>query len=225
MVGGSFLFAPPDLGRSGLPTRRSEAEQAAGRTRSPSSAVERHARCGQPAGAQRAPRFRPAMPVGANGETLLNARQPAGALVHLVAPPCSRLLHRAWVSAPRLAVRRPGAGRRRRVGAAVEGGLDAADGIAPDRMRWGDWPRGARSRVPSLARRAVQVRKLDGTVCPETCQVERACRGPAGAGGGPGWACGGAGAGAHRLHCGRGPWGAVASPFCPVRVGRFRCVL
>jgi len=54
--------------------------------------------------------------------------------------------------------------------------------MAPDRMRWGAWPRGARASVPSLVRRAVQAGSLDETVCPETCEVEKACRGPAGAG-------------------------------------------
>jgi len=48
--------------------------------------------------------------------------------------------------------------------------------MAPDRMRWGAWPRGARASVPSLVRRAVQAGSLDETVCPETCEVEKACR-------------------------------------------------
>jgi len=38
--------------------------------------------------------------------------------------------------------------------------------------------------VPSLVRRAVQAGSLDETVCPETCEVEKACRGPPGAGDG-----------------------------------------
>jgi len=49
-----------------------------------------------------------------------------GRLAPLASPPLS-----AGQRAPRLAVRRPGAGRRRRVGVAVEGGLDEADGMAP----------------------------------------------------------------------------------------------
>ena len=132
---------------------------------------------------------------------------------------------RARVSALRLAVRRPGAGRRRGVGAAGEGGLDEADGMAPDRMRGGAWPRGARASVPSLVRRAVQAGSLDETVRPETCEVEKACRGPfVAGGGGPGWARGGAGAGGCRPRRGVGRRGA-ASPLCPVLAGRFRCVL
>jgi len=90
-------------------------------------------------------------------------------------------------------------------------------------MRGRPWPRRARSRVPSLARRAVQARKLDGTVCPETCQVERACRGPfVAGGGGPGWARGGAGAGGYHLHCGRGRgvlWRLRPARFWPAAFG------
>ena len=106
------------------PTGRSAAEQAAARTRSSSSAVGRAAACGQPAliycARTHPPILRPRSAEAGRDEVMRPCRMwhPAGPRVYSVALLRSRLLHRAQVSAPRLAATRLDVGQRCHIDAA-----------------------------------------------------------------------------------------------------------